>query len=55
MKLYDAFGPNPRALRMFLLEKRLTIPPVTIDLLGAENRRPPYTDRSKRGSNRAYA
>ena len=49
MKLYDAFGPNPRALRMFLLEKRLTIPPVTIDLLGAENRRPPYTDRNPGG------
>ncbi len=46
MRLYDSFGPNPRALRMFLLEKGLAIPTVTVDLLGAENRRAPYTDRN---------
>ena len=26
MKIYDSFGPNPRALRMFLLEKGLDLP-----------------------------
>ena len=38
MKTYDAFGPNPRALRMFLLEKKLTLPTVAVDLLAGENR-----------------
>jgi glutathione S-transferase len=49
MKIYDSFGPNPRALRMFLLEKGLDLPNVTVDLLGAENRRAPYTDRNPGG------
>jgi glutathione S-transferase len=49
MKLYDSFGPNPRALRMVLLEKQLELPKLEIDLLGAENRRPPYTDRNPGG------
>ena len=26
MKVYNSFGPNPRALRMFLAEKGLTVP-----------------------------
>jgi glutathione S-transferase len=46
MRHYDSFGPNPRALRMFLLEKDLSFPKVDVDLLGMENRRPPYTDRN---------
>ena len=49
MRAYDSFGPNPRALRMFLLEKGLKIPTIPVDLLGAENRRPPYTDRNPGG------
>ena len=49
MRLYDSFGPNPRAVRMFLLEKGLTLPSVPVDLLGGENRRPPYTDRNPGG------
>ena len=49
MKIYDSFGPNPRALRMFLLEKNVTLPTETVDLMGAENRRPPYTDRNPAG------
>jgi glutathione S-transferase len=49
MKIYDSFGPNPRALRMFLHEKQLDVPHVTVDLLGAENRRAPYTDRNPGG------
>ena len=49
MKIYDSLGPNPRALRMFLLEKGITIPASPVDLLGAENRRPPYTDRNPGG------
>jgi glutathione S-transferase len=49
MKVYDSFGPNPRALRMFLREKDLDFPKITIDLLGAENRQAPYTDRNPGG------
>ena len=49
MKIYDSFGPNPRALRMFLLEKNVTVPSVPVDLLGGENRAAPYTDRNPGG------
>ena len=49
MKVYDSFGPNPRALRMFLLEKGLEFPKVDVDLMGAENRRAPYTDKNPGG------
>lgn len=49
MQLYDSFGPNPRAMRMFLKEKNLTIPIKEIDLLKGENRRPPYTDHNPGG------
>jgi len=49
MRQYDSFGPNPRALRMFLLEKKVSFPIAEVDLLGMENRRPPYTDRNPGG------
>lgn len=49
MKVYDSFGPNPRALRMFLAEKGLDLPKIDLDLLGAENRRAPYTERNPGG------
>jgi glutathione S-transferase len=49
MKVYDSLGPNPRALRMFLLEKGLDLPSAQLDILGAENRRAPYTDRNPGG------
>jgi glutathione S-transferase len=49
MRIYDSFGPNPRALRMFLLEKGVTLPKIDVDLLGAENRRPPYTEKNPGG------
>ncbi len=49
MQLYNSFGPNPRAMRMFLAEKGITIPMKDIDLMKAENRRPPYTDRNPGG------
>lgn len=42
MKLYDSVGPNPHVVRMFLAEKGLTLPIVTVDLMAGENRRPPY-------------
>ena len=49
MRIYDSFGPNPRALRMFLLEKGISLPRVPVDLLAAENRRAPYTDQNPGG------
>ena len=49
MYIYDSFGPNPRAMRMYLAEKGLKIPTKEIDLLAAENRKPPYTDRNPGG------
>src|SRR6185369_126174 len=49
MKIYDSFGPNPRALRMFLAEKNVDFPKVTVDLMGAENRRAPYTEKNPGG------
>jgi glutathione S-transferase len=49
MKVYDSFGPNPRALRMFLHEKGMHLESASVDLMGAENRRPPYTDKNPGG------
>lgn len=49
MKLYDSLGPNPRAVRMFLLEKGLELPKVEIDLLGAENRGAVYCEKNPGG------
>ena len=49
MEVYDSFGPNPRAMRIFLLEKRVTIPVKDVDLMKAENRQAPYTERNPGG------
>ena len=49
MQLYDSLGPNPRAMRMYLAEKGISIPKKDVDLMGAENRKPPYTDRNPGG------
>ncbi len=49
MKIFGSFGPNPRALRMFLAEKAIVIPTEEVDLIGGENRRGPYTGRNPGG------
>jgi glutathione S-transferase len=49
MQLYDSLGPNPRAARMFLAEKGISIPTKPVDLLGAENRKAPYAERNPGG------
>lgn len=49
MKLLDSFGPNPRMVRMFLLEKGLEIPAQELDLLGAENRGDVYLKKNPGG------
>src|SRR5579885_2698663 len=49
MLLYDSFGPNPRAMRMFMAEKGITLPKRELDIMGAENRRAPYTTANPGG------
>ncbi len=50
MKLYDSLGPNPRLVRLFLAEKGLPLPEtVEVDIMGGENRRPPYTGKNPMG------
>jgi hypothetical protein len=49
MLLYDAARPNPRAVRMALLEKRVTVPSHDVDVDGGENRRPDFLARNPGG------
>jgi glutathione S-transferase len=49
MKLYNSLGPNPRLVRMFLLEKGLSIPFHEIDIIAGENRREPYVAKQPSG------
>ncbi len=43
MKLYDsAIAPNPRRVRVFLAEKGIEVPTVSIDIVKAENRQPAF-------------
>jgi glutathione S-transferase len=44
MKLYTSMGPNPHMVRMFAAEKGLALETVEVDLMGGENRRPPYAE-----------
>jgi glutathione S-transferase len=51
MKLYDfALAPNPRRLRVYLAEKGLEIPRVSIDLRAGEQRRPDFLAKNPHGS-----
>lgn len=49
MKLYNSLGPNPRLVRMFLVEKGVELPAEEIDIMAGENRRAPYTDKNPGG------
>ncbi len=50
MKFFNSIGPNPRLVRMFAAEKGIELPEtVEVDLMGGENRRPPYLDRNPAG------
>lgn len=48
MKLHTSIGPNPHVVRMFAAEKGLSLPTVDVDLMGGENRRPPYNEAINR-------
>jgi len=50
VKLYSSLGPNPRFVRMFILEKGLDIERVHIDILTAENRQPDFADKNIMGT-----
>ena len=46
MKLINSFGPNPRMVRMFMLEKNITLPFEDIDILAGDNRKSAYTQKN---------
>lgn len=49
MKLYDSLGPNPRLVRMFALEKGLSLDSEQVDIMGGANREPAYLARNPMG------
>ncbi len=49
MKLINSFGPNPRMVRMFMLEKGIVLPAEEIDILAGQNRQEPYLKRNPGG------
>ena len=49
MKLLNSMGPNPRMVRMFMIEKGIELEGLEHDILGAENRKSPYTDKNPGG------
>jgi len=49
MKLLNSFGPNPRLVRMFALEKGITLDTQEFDLFGGENRAEPYLSKNSAG------
>jgi glutathione S-transferase len=49
MKLLNSFGPNPRMVRMFLLEKNITLPFENVDIIAGESRKSPYLEKNPVG------
>ncbi len=49
MKFYNSLGPNPRLVRMFMLEKGIELPTEEIDIMAGENRQAPYTGKNPVG------
>jgi len=50
MKLYDhALAPSPRRVRVFLAEKGIEVPTVTVDIVKAENRQPAFLAKNPLG------
>jgi glutathione S-transferase len=50
MKLYESIGPNPRLVRMFLIEKGIELPAVDVDIIAGENRQPAFLAINPSGS-----
>ena len=49
MKIFDGMGPNPRFVRMFVIEKGLTIPAEPVDLMAGQNREGVHLSRNPMG------
>ena len=49
MKFYNSMGPNPRVVKLFMVEKGLSIPKVDVDLMGGENRQDGYKAKNPAG------
>ena len=49
MKIFDGMGPNPRFVRMFVIEKGLTIPAEPVDLMAGQNREGAHLSRNPMG------
>lgn len=49
MKLLNSFGPNPRMVRMFMLEKNIKLPFENLDILAGENRQGGYLQKNPTG------
>ena len=46
MRLLNSMGPNPRMVRMFMIEKGIELEVLEHDILAAETRESPYTDKN---------
>ncbi len=46
MKLYSSLGPNPRLVRMFLIEKGIEVERVHLDIISGENRSPAFAEKN---------
>ena len=53
MKLIHSFGPNPRIVRMFMLEKGITLPTEEVDILAGDNRKEGFLKRNPAGQSPA--
>ena len=49
MRSLNSMGPNPRMVRMFMIEKEIELEVLEHDILAAENRKSPYTDKKPGG------
>lgn len=49
MKFYDSLGPNPRYVRILMLEKNITIPTEQVDIMSGENRGDAHVARNVMG------
>jgi len=50
MKLYDFVGaPNPKKVRVYLAEKRLSVPVVPVNIVSGENRTPEFLTKNPLG------
>lgn len=49
MKFYNSLGPNPRLVRMFMLEKGMDIPTTEVDIMAGENRQAAYLEVNPAG------